>query len=511
MPQSERVAEAAQIVEQLAGEAATVRLGGDLARALRPGDAVLLSGPLGAGKTALARAVIRALADDDDLAVPSPTFTLVQNYDTRIPVAHFDLYRLSDPAELAELGLDEALETGIALIEWPERGGGELPRDAIHIRLSGEGDTREAVIAAPEQAFARIRRALDIRRFLDRAGAGSAVRRFLLGDASTRSYERVITGVGQPELILMDSPRQPDGPPIRDGKPYSRIAHLAESVTPFVAIAQALASRGFCAPAIYAGDLVSGMLLIENLGDCGVLDAEGAPIAERYVESARLLAELHRRDWPHDLPVTPQVSYRLPDYDRSAMRIETDLLIDWYWPYATGRNATDAERAEYDAAWNAVLDRLAGAEMSIVLRDYHSPNIIWREAETGLRRIGIIDFQDALIGPAAYDVASLGMDARVTIPEALEQAVRDAYAEARAAAGPFDRAAFESAYAIMAAQRNAKVAGIFVRLDRRDGKPVYLKHLPRIQAYLRRSLAHPALAEVRSFVEKAGILDDTRD
>lgn len=510
MPQSERVAATAPIMEYLAGEAATGRLGGDLALALRPGDAVLLSGPLGAGKTALARAIIRALADDDELAVPSPTFTLVQHYDTPIPVAHLDLYRLADPGELAELGLDEALDTGVALVEWPERGGDELPADAIHIRLSGEGDTREATISAPEAALERIRRALDIRRFLERAGLGTATRRFLLGDASTRSYERVIPGIGQAESILMDAPRQPDGPPIRDGKPYSRIAHLAESVTPFVAIARALAERGFCAPAIHAGDLVSGLLLIENLGDCGVIDEQGAPMADRYIESARLLAELHRCDWPHELPVAAQVSYRLPDYDRTAMRIETDLLIDWYWPWATGREATAVERVEYDAAWNAVLDRLAGAEMSIVLRDYHSPNIIWREAESGLRRIGIIDFQDALIGPAAYDVASLGMDARVTVPETLEQAVRDAYAEARLAAGPFDRAAFESAYAIMAAQRNAKVAGIFVRLDRRDGKPVYLRHLPRIQAYLRRSLAHPALAEVRSFVDKTGILDDTR-
>ncbi len=510
MPPSDRAAADTGLSLRLNSEAETVRFGGDLARALKPGDAVLLSGPLGAGKSALARAVIRALADDADLAVPSPTFTLVQQYDTAPPVAHLDLYRLSDPSEIAELGLDEALEAGIALIEWPERGGDALPAEAIQIELSGEGDARNVVISAPDAVLARIVRSLDIRRFLEQAGAGAAERRFLLGDASTRSYERIVPGVGQTECILMDSPRQPDGPPIRDGLPYSRIAHLAESVTPFVAVGRALTERGFCAPLIHAGDLVNGLLLIENLGDCGVLDEHGAPIAGRYVESARLLAALHGHVWPHELPVTAQIGYRLPDYDRAAMRIETDLLIDWYWPYATGRSPTEAERGAYDAAWNAVFDRLAGAEMSIVLRDFHSPNIIWREEETGLRRIGLIDFQDALIGPAAYDVASLGMDARVTVPETLEQAVRDAYVEARSAAGPFDREGFESAYAIMAAQRNAKVAGIFVRLDRRDGKPGYLKHLPRIQSYLRRSLAHPALDEVRAFVEKSGILDDTQ-
>src|SRR4029453_1046105 len=129
----------------------------------------------------------------------------------------------------------------------------------------------------------------------------------------------------------------------------------------------------------------------------------------------------------------------------------------------------------------------------LVLRDYHSPNIIWRAQRRGADRLGLIYFQDALIGPSAYDVASLGMDARVTVPEEIERRVVEAYVRARSAAGPFDRAAFELAYATMAAQRNSKILGIFVRLHRRDGKPAYLKHLPRIRAYLRRALAHPAL------------------
>jgi hypothetical protein len=165
------------------------------------------------------------------------------------------------------------------------------------------------------------------------------------------------------------------------------------------------------------------------------------------------------------------------------------------------------DKASYVAAWSAVFDRLESAEKSLVLRDFHSPNIVWRDERAGLDRLGLVDFQDAMIGPAAYDVASLAMDARVTVPPELERATLDAYAAARAAAGGFDRAAFDEAYAIMAAQRNAKILGIFVRLDRRDGKPAYLKHLPRIRAYFARALAHPALEPVAAFCRSAGLLD----
>jgi len=145
-----------------------------------------------------------------------------------------------------------------------------------------------------------------------------------------------------------------------------------------------------------------------------------------------------------------------------------------------------------------------------MLRDFHSPNIIWRGELQGHDRLGIIDFQDALIGPAAYDVASLAMDARVTVPEKIEAAVTKTYVAARQAAGGFDAESFGEAYAIMAAQRNSKILGIFVRLDRRDGKPDYLKHLPRIRDYLRRALAHPALAELRDFYQVHGFIEDVK-
>ena len=199
----------------------------------------------------------------------------------------------------------------------------------------------------------------------------------------------------------------------------------------------------------------------------------------------------------------------VPPFDRDAMMIEVDLLVDWYVPYATGRPAGEALLSGFRAAWNAVFDKLGRAEKSLMLRDFHSPNIVWRAERIGHDRLGVVDFQDALIGPSAYDVASLAMDARVTVPPEIEKVAVDAYVAARRGHNGFDEESFAEAYAIMAAQRNSKILGIFVRLNERDGKPAYLKHLPRIRNYLERALAHPALAELRDFYMRNGLIEGT--
>lgn len=490
----------------LADEAATELFGGDVAAALAPGDVIALAGDLGAGKSTLARAIIRAVAADPGLEVPSPTFTLVQSYDLRIPVHHVDLYRLSSPDEVAEIGLDELAASGVLLVEWPDRAAGMLPAPAATITLSGDGEARHAAVAGGEAFMARLERSLVIRAFLAASGHGAARRRFLTGDASFRAYETIDVPAGGPPVILMNAPALPDGPPVRDGLPYSRIAHLAETVTPFVAIDRLLRQAGFAAPAIHAADLDAGLLLVEHLGGEGILDTEGRPIAERYLASAELLAAMHARPWPHAVEIGDGIVHAIPRYDRGAMAIETELLTDWYLPHQADHAPSEAERKEFATLWSRAFARLDHVEHTLVLRDYHSPNLLWRAAERGTGRLGLIDFQDAVIGPAAYDVASLAMDARVTIGPDLERGIVEAYCAARAAAGRFDREAFETAFAIMATQRNTKILGIFVRLDVRDGKPGYLRNLPRIRDYLRRSMAHPALEGLRAFYRASGVL-----
>ncbi len=489
----------------LTDEAATIELGEDLALALKAGDCLALSGDLGAGKSTLARAFLRAMADDEALEVPSPTFTLVQSYDLRIPVSHFDLYRLADVSELDELGFDEALSDGICLVEWPENALPALPKTRITATFSHLDDGRIVTLSGDATALARIERSLAIRNFLRKRGHGQAKRRHLSGDASARAYERILMP-GEPTRILMDSARHKPGPILQDGKYYQQLAHLAEDVIPFVAIARDIRDKGFCAPQVYESDLGAGILLIEDLGSNGVLDADGRPIAGRYVESVRVLAHLHAQPVTRNISLSKSVTHHIPDFDRTAMKIETSLLIDWYLPWKRGEKASDAERAGYFAVWDHLIDLLATSEKKLLLRDFHSPNIIWRDDRSGFDRVGIIDFQDAMIGPTAYDVASITQDARVTIEPDLCTEMLSFYCSERHALGAFDETAFRRDWHLMSAQRNCKLVGIWVRLMQRDGKPFYLKHMPRTFSYLQVALQHEALAPLRDWCIKAGIL-----
>jgi len=199
------------------------------------------------------------------------------------------------------------------------------------------------------------------------------------------------------------------------------------------------------------------------------------------------------------LSVEPGVEYRLPRYDLEALLIEAELLIDWYLPKLDAA-ISGARRDAYVALWRDALSPAIEAAPTWVLRDFHSPNLLWLPARAGVARIGLLDFQDAVMGPAAYDLASLLQDARVDVPEALEIALLSRYTRARLGSEPgFDASGFARAYATLAAQRASKILGIFARLERRDGKPQYLRHLPRVWAYLQRSLAHPALAPLNAW------------
>lgn len=481
----------------------TERLGNDIAMALAPGDLVLLDGDLGAGKTLLACAIIRSLADDPALEVPSPTFTLVQTYGARagFDIAHLDLYRLDDPQELDELGLDEALETGIALVEWPQKGDIAETDATLVIRLADTGGDSRSIELLPQSSDMqdRLDRSLLIRQRLDEWRCENARRSFLTGDASARCYE-TIHSVNEAPRILMNAPAQPDGPPVYQGRPYSAVARLAEDMGAFEGIDRMLASAGLAVPDLLAVDLSEGLLLISHLGEGRIVDEGNRPIAARYKGAIDVLVAMHRKEWPGEIALSNGGIHRVSPYDPDAMRIELSLLTDWYLPHRAEQPSTrDADA--FFALWETPLQRVQSGPQTLVLRDHHSPNIIWREDEEGLAQVGLIDFQDAVIGPQAYDVASLAQDARVDIPEALERELLDHYCMKRRGDSGFDESEFRAHFAIMAAQRASKILGIFVRLSKRDGKHAYLAHLPRIRNYLDRALAHDALAELRGWVK----------
>lgn len=296
--------------------------------------------------------------------------------------------------------------------------------------------------------------------FLGQAGWGNAAILPLAGDASFRRYFRVIDGARR--AVLMDAP-----PPHEDPRP-------------FIAIAEHLLDQGFAAPRILARDLQQGLVLIQDFGDLRVKEhMDDAPGEERavYARAIDLLADLHA------LPAAP-----VPPYDRAVYQREVGLLTQWYCP-AIG---LDVDVDAYVRAWDAVLPIVeqSASPTVTVLRDYHAENIMLIDAPAA-HGLGLLDFQDALAGHPAYDLVSLLQDARRDVPPETEAAMLAHY---KAIASP--PADFDAAYAVLGAQRNAKIIGIFTRLWQRDGKPRYLSFLPRMWGLLERDLAHPALAPV---------------
>lgn len=478
------------------------RLAHYLALFAQSGDFIVLEGELGTGKTTFARFFISALTGIDEGEISSPTFPLVQAYKgDRFGVHHYDFYRLSDPSEALELGIDEAVDNGVVVVEWPERARDQVPTNHLSITISDTDNqnARRLSLARSKHWRTRLDRLATMLRFVTDSEWCNAVPKFLQGDASTRSYARLHDG--DAVAILMNSPQQPDGPPLRDGHTYSRIAHLAEDVRPFVAVAGALRQLRLSTPKIFHHDFGNGFLLLEDFGDNLFAHAlaRGYGFVDLYGRAVDVLAHIANHPPCDSLPLPNGTTHRLSCYDEHAFLVEVCLLTDWYLPAIWGKPSSADQCEEFVGLWRAILTGLTSAK-SWVLRDYHSPNLLVLDDRKGLEKIGILDFQDAVRGHAAYDHVSLAQDARLDVPTEVEVGLMTRYCGLRQKSDPnFDRQAYEAAYAILGAQRNTKILGIFARLAMRDGKRAYLQHLPRIRRYLDRNLAHPALSVLRDW------------
>jgi aminoglycoside/choline kinase family phosphotransferase len=311
--------------------------------------------------------------------------------------------------------------------------------------------------------------------FLAANGWGGIAPATLAADASFRRYFRLRDRARR--AVLMDAP-----PP-------------QEDVGPYVAVAGVLRDLGLSAPEIHAEDRKRGFLLIEDFGDdlYTRLLAKGADEEGLYALAIDTLIELHRTVATAGAPA-------LPPYDEERLLTEAALLVDWYVPTTLGTPLADEARDQYLALWRDILHEVRPTDGTLVLRDYHVDNLMLLPGRPGVRGCGLLDFQDAVCGPPAYDLVSLLEDARRDVPPALREAMTERYL---AAFPSLDRTVFLRSAAILAAQRNAKIIGIFTRLWRRDGKPQYLRHIPRVWRLLEGDLRRePALRPLRDWLDR---------
>ena len=347
-----------------------------------------------------------------------------------------------------------------------------------------------------------------MRGFLARAGWDKAKLSPLTGDASTRHYIRADDG--RRKAMLMDQPQSAETPAAPPGASpaerralgYNAIARLAGAdCARFVAVADYLRGQGLSAPEIYAADPRQGFILMEDLGDDLYTDvlSDGGDEPTLYRAAIEALARLHAEPAPHTLGA----GKALYAYDETAMLAEIDLMTEWYLPLALGRAAHADETEEHRGHWREALKALNARAPVFVHRDYHAQNLLWLPEREGNARVGVIDFQDAVAGTKSYDIISLTEDARRDVSPELGDAMTEHYLDAMARAGhPLDADAHKAEMALLAAQRNAKIVGIFSRLFKRDGKPRYLGYLPRVWNYLDRDLEHPALGDLKAWYER---------
>ena len=311
-----------------------------------------------------------------------------------------------------------------------------------------------------------------IARFLEASGWGAAARQPLPGDASFRRYVRLTQEDGS-RAMLMDAP-----PP-------------KENVRPFLTVARLLHQMELSAPRIYAEDAEAGLLLLEDFGDDTFtrLLEKGADETALYTLAVDVLIAINRRFAGADLP----------PYDEARFLAEAELLVDWYLPAVSGQSAEPGVKERYLDIWRRALSMARVVPDTLVLRDFHVDNLMQLPGRTGVAACGLLDFQDAVVGPMSYDLMSLIEDARRDVPAALAGALTLRFLNAFP---KVDRTPFVRSAAIIAAQRNCKIIGIFTRLCVRDGKPQYLKHIPRLWRLLENDLHHPMLNGLAGWLDR---------
>lgn len=326
------------------------------------------------------------------------------------------------------------------------------------------------------------------------------------GDASSRRYFRLTRG--DDVAVLMDAPRgaeapnEPEGASVaeRQALGYNAVARLAgPDPAAFACVSNELVIRGFSAPKILAADLDAGFILLEDFGGAvyaRVIADEPKLERQLYEAAVHCLADIYRSSFSAQMRWR-DANWRVRDYDETALLAETHLFLDWY-AVDKGAEISNESRAEWDAIWRDLFTALQLHAPGLTLRDFHAENLFWLPERESMARVGLIDFQDALFAHPAYDLVSFLEDARRDVSKELVEPLLTQFCEA---AKINNVEAFRRAYAVMGAQRNAKILGIFVRLAERDNKPSYRALIPRVHSHFKNNLKGQDFAALRNWFD----------
>jgi aminoglycoside/choline kinase family phosphotransferase len=307
--------------------------------------------------------------------------------------------------------------------------------------------------------------------------------------------------------MLMDAPPSAETRPCppsatpaeRRAMGWNATARLAASrVEAFVAVANYLESLGLAPPRIFGADCEAGYAVMEDLGDdlyASIIPQGGDEIA-LYEEAARVLAHVHQAPPPPPrLEGAANASWPLLDYDALALEVNADLFVEWL-PRAAEVRIDDAARARWEKVRDGLIVKALGFPRAFTIRDYHAENLLWLPRREGIRRVGLLDFQDAVRGWRGWDFSMLLHDARRDVSPQAHNAALRAYLDATGA----NEAEFQRELSILGAINTMRILGVFSRLTARDNKPRYFAFTPRVWGHLARTLEHPSLADARDFV-----------
>jgi tRNA threonylcarbamoyl adenosine modification protein YjeE len=452
------------------------------------GDVFALQGPLGAGKSLFARALLRAMGSRQ-AHMPSPTFTLLQAYDdTRLPAAHVDFYRLEGESDTDPLDLGPWFKHGVTLIEWPEKAPRAVPATALTVRIAPGATDDERHITLEGASWQGRMGFLDPlqRRPVTEKGRAEFVQKTtgrkgcvltaVSADASFRSYWRTrLPEVGS--RVIMDAP-----PPL-------------ENVSTFVAIARHLEKVGLHPPHVYAVDEKNGYALLEDFGDTtfyAAFERDKTTIQPLYEKAVDVLVHLAKAELAN-----------VRAYTTDMYQTEVCLFTDWYLPKLTGLATHTADRAALQNLMADLVDRhIRPTPRTTILGDYHIQNlmVVGKLPVADITQVGLLDFQDARIGTVAYDLVSLLYDVRFDVPPELRPLLIKRFVDGLD--GAVTMADFRRAFNLSGVQNLMRIVGVFTRLVHRDKKAGYLRFMPRVWTNLDELLAAPECEPLRTWMHR---------